>query len=296
MKIVFIGSVIFSKFLLKSLFKIKKITIVGVCTKNKSKFNSDFYNLGNLCKKKKIPYIYCKKINTPMTINWIKIKKPDYIFCFGWSELLSSSILKIPKKGSIGYHPSELPKNKGRNPIIWSLVLGLKFAGSSFFFMNKKPDSGKIISQQRIKIENKDNSNSLYKKLIKVSVKQLKILINKLDEKQFKNFKKGQIPKSNYWRKRNFDDGQVDWRMSAKNIYNLTRALSKPYPYSHFYFRGKKIEIIQTKIISFKKNNIEPGKVLAIKKKKLFVKCGKGAISIIKYKPNLNIKVNDYLI
>ena len=54
--------------------------------------------------------------------------------------------------------------------------------------------------------------------------------------------------------------------------------------------------IIKTNYISFKKNNIEPGKVLAIKKKKIFVKCGKGAISIIKYRPKLNIKVNDYLI
>ena len=221
-------------------------------------------------KKKKIPFVYCKKINNPKIINWIKNKKPDYIFCFGWSELLSSSILKIPKKGSIGYHPSELPKNKGRHPIIWSLVLGLKFAGSSFFFMNKEPDSGKIISQQRIKITNKDNANSLYKKLIKVSVKQLKILINKLDKKQFKNFKKEQTTQGNYWRKRNFDDGKVDWRMSSTNIHNLTRALSEPYPHAHFYFCGKKIEIIKTKIISFKKNNIEPGKVIAIKKQKIF--------------------------
>ena len=27
---------------------------------------------------------------------------------------------------SIGFHPAALPANKGRHPIIWSLVLGLK--------------------------------------------------------------------------------------------------------------------------------------------------------------------------
>ena len=296
MKIVFIGSVIFSKYLLETLFSFKNIEILGVCTKNSSKFNSDFYNLGKLCKKKNIPYIYCKKINNPKIINWIKLKKPDYIFCFGWSELLSSKILKIPKKGSIGYHPSELPLNKGRNPIIWSLVLGLKIAGSSFFFMNRKPDSGKIISQRKVKIEYKDNASSLYKKLIKVSTNQLKILINMLDKKQFIKLKKKQKIQGNYWRKRNFDDGEVDWRMSSRSIHNLTRALSKPYPYSHFYFGGKKIEIIQSKIVKFDKNNIEPGKVLAIKKKNIYVKCGNGAISIIKYKPKVKIKIDDYLI
>ena len=143
-------------------------------------------------------------------------------FLFGWSELLSSKILKIPKNGSIGYHPSELPLNKGRNPIIWSLVLGLKFAGSSFFFMNRKPDSGKIISQQKVKIEYKDNASSLYKKLINVSTNQLKILINMLDKKQFIKLKKKQKIQGNYWRKRNFNDGEVDWRMSSRSIHKLT--------------------------------------------------------------------------
>ena len=117
-----------------------------------------------------------------------------------------------------------------------------------------------------------------------------------LDKKQFIKLKKKQKIQGNYWRKRNFDDGEVDWRMSSRSIHNLTRALSKPYPYSHFYFGGKKIEIIQSKIVKFDKNNIEPGKVLAIKKKNIYVKCGNGAISIIKYKPKVKIKIDDYLI
>ena len=128
-----------------------------------------------------------------------------------------------------------------------------------FFFMNKKPDSGKIISQQRIKIVKKDNANSLYKKLIKVSVKQLKILINKLDKKQFKNFKKKQTTQGNYWRK-NFDDGKVDWRMSSTNIHNLTRALVNHIHIHIFIFCGKKIEIIKTKIISFKRITVSQAK------------------------------------
>ena len=73
MRILFKGSVIFSKLILEKLF-INNFNIVGVCTKNKSTFNLDFYNLSNTCKKFDIPYMYTKDINSKITFNWIKKK------------------------------------------------------------------------------------------------------------------------------------------------------------------------------------------------------------------------------
>ena len=83
---------------------------------------------------------------------WIQDLNPDLIFCLGWSSLLKRSTLDIPKFGVIGYHPSLLPKNKGRHPIIWALALGLKETGSTFFLMNEGVDTGKIINQKRLKL------------------------------------------------------------------------------------------------------------------------------------------------
>ena len=59
--------------------------------------------------------------------------RPDIIFCFGWSRLIKEELLKIPKKGVVGYHPAMLPKNRGRHPLIWALALGIKTTGSTFF-------------------------------------------------------------------------------------------------------------------------------------------------------------------
>ena len=75
MKIIFIGNVLFSKFLLEFILKQKNIDVIGVCTKNTSNFNADFYNLGNICKKKNIDFIYCDKINDKKNVEWIKKKK-----------------------------------------------------------------------------------------------------------------------------------------------------------------------------------------------------------------------------
>ena len=68
--------------------------------------------------------------------------------------------------GVIGYHPAALPKNRGRHPLIWALVLGLKKTASSFFIMDERADSGDVISQEEIIINDDDDASSLYAKMI----------------------------------------------------------------------------------------------------------------------------------
>ena len=151
MKIVFIGNIYFSYILLKTIFAFNSKYIIGVIT-NKNKKKPDYFNLVKFCKKKKISYVLTKNINSLNNYKWIMRKKPDLICCFGWSQLIKNKILNLAKIGSIGYHPAQLPMNRGRHPIIWTLVLGMKFTYSTFFFMTNKADFGKIINKKKLKV------------------------------------------------------------------------------------------------------------------------------------------------
>ena len=53
----------------------------------------------------------------------------------GWSQLLNKEIIKLPKLGIIGSHPTELPKYRGRAPIPWTILKGLKKSALTFFFI-----------------------------------------------------------------------------------------------------------------------------------------------------------------
>ena len=144
MKIIFIGSIEFSYHILKEINNCE-LELVKIITKKKSDYNSDFVDLSNFAKLNDIDYSYAKDINNKKIISLIKNLSPDLIICVGWSQLLSKEILNIPKFGVIGYHPSKLPYNRGRHPIIWSLVLGLKETASRFFLMDKNVENGDII-------------------------------------------------------------------------------------------------------------------------------------------------------
>ena len=173
-KIVAIGSVKFSKIVFFIFEKENKNSYYF--WKKKKNFNTDFFDLVKFFSKKKIKSYYSNDINSKKTISILKKIQPDLILCIGWSKLLKNEILKIPKIGTIGYHPADLPSNRGRHPIIWALALGLKRVGSTLFFMNKNADSGPIISKRSIKITSNDNSTKLYYKLSKMACNQLLII------------------------------------------------------------------------------------------------------------------------
>ncbi|MBT7410107.1 MAG: formyl transferase, partial [Methylococcales bacterium] len=262
MRIVFIGCVQFSYEMIQHLLTLKNLNIVGIITRRQSTFNADFYSLESIAEKNYIPCFIDENNNQSDMAQWLKPLSVDMMYCLGWSYLLTEDILSIPKQGSIGYHPAYLPKNRGRHPLIWALALGLTKTASTFFLINNEADAGDIINQQEISITHQDDATTLYQKMINTAKQQLSTLTPLLVSGHFKT-----IPQdhnnSNYWRKRSKKDGEIDWRMSSKNIYNLVRALTRPYVGAHCIYLGSEIKIWR----AIKNNqcapynNIEPGKI-----------------------------------
>ncbi|RAP34030.1 formyl transferase [Candidatus Marinamargulisbacteria bacterium SCGC AG-410-N11] len=296
MKIIFIGTVKSSYKKLALLCKLNA-NIVGVITKKESLFNADFQDLTPLCKKNNIPFIFSNtSVNDSYILNWVKEKSPDIIFCFGWSEIIKKDLLDIPKIGIIGYHPAALPQNRGRHPLIWALVLGLKETASTFFFMDQGADSGDILSQEKIHIIYSDNADSLYEKVTQTALNQITYFLPKLKNKTFDRIPQNHS-KSNYWRKRGMRDGQIDFRMHSDIIYNLVRGLTTPYVGAHIVLLNKEIKIWKVKEVKNNKKNIEPGKVLDVNSKNntFIVKSGTHSIEILKHEFETLPKIGDYL-
>tara|TARA_B100000767_G_scaffold91805_1_gene88257 strand:- start:199 stop:1080 length:882 start_codon:yes stop_codon:yes gene_type:complete len=293
MKILFIGSVKFSASCLELLVENNE-NIVGVCTLKSSKNNSDFVDLKLISERASIPCLYSKDINSKDSIEWIESLKPDIIFCFGWSRLIKKDLLQIPSLGVIGFHPADLPKNRGRHPLIWAIALGLSETASTFFFMDEGADSGNIISQAPVAITNDDTANSLYSKITKIALNQILDFLPLL--------KSGDYPSasqdhnlSNSWRKRGKADGQIDWRMPAHGIYNLVRSLTNPYVGAHFCLNGEDIKVWKCSIAKDVPSNLEPGKLIYFGLKGPVIMTGDNAIELEIFEPKIKLLVGDYL-
>jgi methionyl-tRNA formyltransferase len=293
MKIFFIGTVSFSEKALKKLLDLNA-EIVGVATKSKSNFNSDHTDLSLVCEKNNIPWKHVKDINAPHILEWIKGLSPDVIFCFGWSSLIKKELLSLTDIGVVGFHPTNLPYNRGRHPIIWALVLGLVRSATSFFFMEEGADDGDILSQKLFPIAYEDDASTVYSKIEANALSQIEYFLPKLQSGNYTRIKQDLTP-GNLWRKRGIQDGKIDFRMTSNAIYNLVRALTQPYVGAHVDYDGKEIKVWIVVEEKFTANNLEPGKVLEIKQGEILVKTYDGAVRLLKHDFKKLPSVNEYL-
>jgi methionyl-tRNA formyltransferase len=293
MRVVFIGTVEFSLRVLEKLINLN-VNLIGVCTKKTPTFNSDFADLKPLCISNKTPCLCVDDINSYNSIEWIKNLNPDIIFCFGWSSLIKKEVLSIAPMGVVGYHPTALPKNRGRHPLIWALVLGLEKSASTFFFMDEGADTGDILSQVGFEISYQDDAQSIYKKVVNIALAQIEEFVPKLQTNNYiKN--KQDYKSSNIWRKRHKSDGLIDFRMGSRSIYNLVRGLTSPYIGAHIEYKGQDVSVWKVKEIENSKKNIEPGKVLEINDTSFVVKSFDNAVEIMKHDFKILPKIGEYL-
>lgn len=294
MRIVFIGSVHFSKLALQKLL-VLEANIVGLITKRESAFNSDFEDLSGIAVQNNIPYKYVNDINHENNVSWIANLCPDVIFCFGLSNLIKTEILNIPRLGVIGYHPALLPNNRGRHPLVWAKVLGLPKTGSTFFFMDEGADSGDILSQKEIDLHFEDTAETIYNRMIEVALIQIEEFLPKLTNGQF-----SKIPQlkeaGNEWRKRGINDGRIDFRMTSESICNLVRGLDRPYIGAHCDYQGKHIKVWKIDLGHSAMNNIEPGRVLSISKNSIEVKAGSGSVLLLEHVFVTLPNIGDYIV
>jgi methionyl-tRNA formyltransferase len=256
-----------------------KGNIVGCITQPDAGINADYVDISSICNQNGISLHKTRDINSTDTIDWVQNIKPDIVFCFGWSRLLKNEFLMIPPMGVIGYHPAELPKNRGRHPIIWALALGLDKTASTFFFMDEGADSGDILSQVPVEIRATDTARDLYERISLTAQRQIRDFLPKLESNTHNRVPQNHTD-ANYWRKRCRDDGEIDFRMADRVIFNLVRSLTHPYVGAHLIYKGKEIKIWRAEIVNCNLDNLEPGKILYQKNSGIVVKCGIGSIWI----------------
>lgn len=285
MKIIFIGAVESSYIFLETLLE-KQIKIEKVFTIFDNKYNSDYRDLRPLCQKYNVEVVGIKNINDEENIKIIKEINPDFIFVIGISQLIKKEIIDIPKFGCIGLHPSLLPKNRGRAVLPWTILNEEKETGLTLFKIDEGTDSGDILVQEKIKISEREDSNTLYQKIL--------LAIKKVIEENIENiltqeitYKKQLEEEATYCAIRTMEDGEIDWSKSAKDIDKLIRATTKPYPGAYTYHKGEKLIIWTSEIVE--KDNwsaLSGQRVEILKGQGVKVKTGNGILLIkdIEYK------------
>ena len=193
-------------------------------------------------------------------------------------RILPEKYISIPKFGSINLHASLLPSYRGAAPIQWALMNGDKITGVSVFQIEKKVDTGKIITQAKIDIDKNDNYEILSNKLSKVGAGALLEALNNLEkgEVDYNKQDNSLVTKAPKISKEML---RIQWEWPAAKINNWVRGLS-PKPGMIAIFQNKRIKIFKTLVLDDKVKGV-PGKIKVTANSSLEIYTGRGLISIL---------------
>ena len=163
-----------------------------------------------------------------------QLKKYDAdLFVVVAFRMLPEVVWKIPPQGTINLHASLLPKYRGAAPINWAIINGEKKTGVSTFFINEKIDTGDVILQNEVYIDDQMNAGELHNTLMKMGATTTLQTVNSIEAKSFSKFKQienlestGSMPIAPKIFK---EDCRIDWDLDCNTVHNFIRGLS-PYP------------------------------------------------------------------
>lgn len=233
----------------------------------------------DLAQKYNIPLYKIKSINDKDTLDLIRTCDSDISFVIGWSQLVKNEFISLAKYTCVGMHPTLLPRHRGRAPIPWAIIFGLRKTGVTMFHISEDADNGDIIGQVEISIEFEDDALSLYKKALQAHIKLIQDYFPFLQEGKAPRIKQDEA-KASYWHKRVPKDGIIDWNASSKNLYDWIRALTEPYPGAFTFYRDKKLIIWKSMLINEKDHYRDSGTILEIDKDGLLVSTGEGIVKL----------------
>ena len=176
-KFVFFGTPEFAAIILEKLIEANFLPQTVVCNPDKpvgrkkiitppSVKQSIAHQISSI--KNKIEILQPEKLDSSIKHRISNIE-PDLFIVAAYNKIIPKEFLEIPRFGSIGVHPSFLPKHRGPSPIQTALLNGDEKTGVTLFLMDEKVDHGKIISNLKYQISNLDNYEILMRKLAELS-------------------------------------------------------------------------------------------------------------------------------
>ena len=201
-----------------------------------------------LAKKNKIKIVNLKYLNKE--IEKKKLKGVDIVFCIGSTQIISNKIINLPRLGCLNFHPSLLPKYRGRYSTVHSIFSGDTVTGVTAHWIGKKIDAGNIISKKKIKIKPHYTARDLYIEFTKKSIKLFLEILKKIESGMKIGSYKIANSKLKYYKKALPNNGEINWNWKGKKIFNFIRSMIfEPFPPPYFYIGKKKYVIISHKKI-----------------------------------------------
>jgi methionyl-tRNA formyltransferase len=193
-----------------------------------------------------------------------------------YGQILSKSVLELPRLGCLNLHASILPRHRGASPIQAALLAGDLETGISVMWMDEGLDTGDVLRVEKIDILPHDTAGSLHDRLAAAAPSALKSALDSIS--------RGEAPRTpqdsalaTYAPKLTKTAGWIDWTLPACGVVRHVRAMS-PWPGAFGRLQERALKIHVARAVD---GSGAPGCILQADAEGLVTACGSGALEIL---------------
>ncbi|WP_150243143.1 methionyl-tRNA formyltransferase [Nocardiopsis quinghaiensis] len=201
----------------------------------------------------------------------------DLLVVASWSQPVPDHVPSSLPLGGVGLHPSPLPVGRGRAPIPWTILRGMRSSAVTLFHLEGET-GGDIVDQAWFDVEPDATATGLYERVGRL---KSELLVRHLD-----GLLEGSAPRrpqtghTSVWPRRRPSDGQIDLTASGGDVDRMVRALADPYPGAFVVFGGARITLCAGRLAD-RSSGGAPGQVVATGNGREWgITCGDGTVFV----------------
>jgi methionyl-tRNA formyltransferase len=254
--------------------------VVGVITHEDNPAEKIWFRTPAIAAARKgVPVFTPEKVGTPEWMERIAALQPDLILSVYYRNMIGMKVLNLAPLGAFNMHGSLLPKYRGRAPINWAVLHGETRIGMTLHRMVKEPDAGAIVDQEGVDIGPRDTAEEAFRKVLPCAQRILSRQIGALLAGRAVETPQD-ASQATYFGGRKPEDGRIDWTKTSREVFNLVRAVTDPYPGAFTDVGPSRLMVwwAEPDAASLEGKRGRPGEVLALSP--LIVATGDGAIEL----------------
>ncbi|MBI3248001.1 MAG: methionyl-tRNA formyltransferase [Deltaproteobacteria bacterium] len=209
-----------------------------------------------------IPVHQHKTLKTPEVLEQFTALQADLAILAFVTQIVPPPVFTAPRFGSICFHPSLLPKYRGRSAINWALINGEKTTGISLFWVDQGIDTGPLLLTKEVEVDPDETTGTIYfNKLFPVGIEAIAEAVELI--------KAGNPPRivqdeslANYDPPCGDEHARIEWTKPAQTVYNLIRGCD-PQPGAHATWQGKMVRFYDCRLRS-EATTAAPGQVVEV--------------------------------
>jgi methionyl-tRNA formyltransferase len=225
-------------------------------------------------KRRGVKVLRAADANDPAFIRALRDLAPDVLLCAAYPQILSNNLISIPRRASINFHPSALPKYRGAHPHFWAIAKGEATGGVTAHLMTERIDDGDIVAQVTFPIEG-DYYEDYYRKIVAETPRLVAEVLRFVTDPDSRPVRQDAAAATFFK-----NDKETDWRilwpdMSARDVYNLIRTER-----AFCFFRSSsKVQVARAELILQENDPSVAGTILRVGDA-IIVRSNNGAIAI----------------